>query len=62
MKGTVNRIDPESCGELREEVVEALTGESAGQPLSSESTSRMPTKSKSWEGYTNGASTVAVPI
>ena len=35
-KGIANRPDPESCGGVREGAVEALTGESAGQPLSRE--------------------------
>lgn len=35
-KGIANRPDPESCGGDREGAVEALTGESAGQPLSRE--------------------------
>lgn len=35
-KGIANHPDPESCGGAREGVVEALTGESAGQPLSRE--------------------------
>lgn len=35
-KGLANHPGPESCGGVREGVVEALTGESAGQPLSRE--------------------------
>lgn len=35
-KGIANHPDPESCGGAREGAVEALTGESAGQPLSRE--------------------------
>lgn len=35
-KGIANHPGPESCGGARESVVEALTGESAGQPLSRE--------------------------
>lgn len=35
-KGIANHPGPESCGGAREGVVEALTGESAGQPLSRE--------------------------
>ena len=35
-KGLANHPGPESCGGAREGVVEALTGESAGQPLSRE--------------------------
>jgi len=33
-KGIANHPGPESCGGAREGVIEALTGESAGQPLS----------------------------
>jgi hypothetical protein len=33
-----NRIDPESCADVREGISEALTGERIGQPLSREST------------------------
>ena len=32
-----NHIDPESCAGIREDVGEALTGESVGQPSSRES-------------------------
>lgn len=35
-KGVANRPDPESCGSAREGDIEALTGASAGQPLSRE--------------------------
>ena len=35
-KGIANHPGPESCGGAREGVAEALTGESAGQPLSRE--------------------------
>ena len=35
-EGIANHPGPESCGGAREGVVEALTGESAGQPLSRE--------------------------
>ncbi len=35
-KGVANHPDPESCGGVREGATEALTGESAGQPLSRE--------------------------
>ena len=35
-KGIANHPGPESCGGVREGVIEALTGESAGQPLSRE--------------------------
>lgn len=61
MKGTVNRIDPESCGKSREGFVEALTGESTGQPSSFASNFRMPTELNYREGNTSGVSTVAVP-
>jgi RNA-directed DNA polymerase len=37
-KGVANHLDPESCANGREVVGEALTGEHAGQPLSSEIT------------------------
>ena len=33
-EGVANRIDPESCADLREGISEALTGERIGQPLS----------------------------
>ena len=33
-KGVASHPDPESCGVAREGGIEALTGESAGQPLS----------------------------
>ena len=33
-----NRIDPESCANIREGIGEALTGDRIGQPLSREST------------------------
>lgn len=35
-KGLANHPNPESCGKFREGSVEALTGETAGQPLSRE--------------------------
>lgn len=35
-KGVATHPDPESCGGVREGVFEALTGETAGQPLSRE--------------------------
>jgi len=57
----VDRNGPESCGRLREESVEALTGERAGQPSSFASISQMPTESNYREGNTGGVSTVAVP-
>src|SRR5207253_7609232 len=37
-KGVANQLGPESCAEGRKAVGEALTGEHAGQPLSSEIT------------------------
>jgi hypothetical protein len=37
-EGVANRIDPESCADVREGTGEALTGERTGQPLSREST------------------------
>ena len=36
-EGVAIHIGPESCGGIREDVVEALTGERTGQPLSRES-------------------------
>ena len=33
-EGVANRIDPESCANIREDIGEALTGERIGQPLS----------------------------
>jgi hypothetical protein len=38
-KGVANRLGLESCAEGRKASGEALTGENAGQPLSSEITS-----------------------
>jgi hypothetical protein len=35
-EGVANRIDPESCANIREGIGEALTGERIGQPLSRE--------------------------
>jgi hypothetical protein len=37
-EGVANRIDPESCADVREGIGEALTGERIGQPLSRDST------------------------
>src|ERR1700694_3595395 len=37
-EGIANRIDPKSCGDTREGIGEASTGERIGQPLSREST------------------------
>jgi hypothetical protein len=36
-EGVANRIDPESCADVREGIGEALTGERVGQPSSRES-------------------------
>ena len=36
-EGVANHIGPEPCGGIREDAVEALTGERIGQPLSRES-------------------------
>ena len=53
-KGIANHPDPESCGGACEGVVEALTGESAGQPLSREITqSGAPTLLCEAEGHTD---------
>ena len=53
-KGLANHPDPESCGGAREGVVEALTGESAGQPLSREiKQSGAPTLLSEAEGHTD---------
>jgi len=55
-KGIASHPDPESCGGLREEAVEALTGESVGQPLSREiRLSGVPTLLSEAEGHTEGA-------
>jgi hypothetical protein len=35
-KGVATHLGPESCGGIREDVFEALIGETAGQPLSRE--------------------------
>jgi hypothetical protein len=32
-EGVANHTDPESCGEIREELAEALTGESTGRAI-----------------------------
>ena len=61
LKDIDDRNGPESCGRLREESVEALTGERAGQPSSFASIFQMPTVSTYREGNTGGISTVAVP-
>lgn len=55
-KGLANHPGPESCGGAREGVVEALTGECAGQPLSREITdSGAPTLLSEAEGHIGGA-------
>ena len=57
-KGLANHPDPDSCGGAREGVVEALTGESAGQPLSREITqSGAPTLLSEAEGHTDEGAT-----
>lgn len=54
-KGVAIHPDPESCGGAREDVTEALTGESAGQPLSREiKQSGAPTLLSEAEGNTDG--------
>jgi RNA-directed DNA polymerase len=54
-KGAATHSGPESCGAGREAVAEALTGEAAGQPLSSEiETSGAPTLLSYAEGKTEG--------
>ena len=53
-KGIANHPDPESCGGAREDAIEALTGESAGQPLSREiRQSGAPTLLSEAEGHTD---------
>ena len=57
-KGIANHPDPESCGGVREGAIEALTGESAGQPLSREITqSGAPTLLSEAEGHTDEGAT-----
>ena len=57
-KGIANHPDPESCGGVREGATEALTGESAGQPLSREITqSGAPTLLSEAEGHTDEGAT-----
>lgn len=52
-KGVAIHPDPESCGDARESVAEALTGELAGQPLSREiGSSGVPTLLSEAEGHT----------
>jgi hypothetical protein len=54
-KGLANHLGPESCADDRKVVGEALTGEDAGQPLSSEITSiGVPTSCYEGEGHTKG--------
>ncbi len=51
-KGLANHLGPESCADDRKVVGEALTGEDAGQPLSSEITSiGVPTSCYEGEGH-----------
>ncbi len=53
-KGLANHLGPESCADGRKVVGEALTGEDAGQPLSSEITSiGVPTPCCEGEGHTS---------
>lgn len=53
-KGLANHPGPESCGVAREGAIEALTGESAGQPLSREITHPgAPTLLSEAEGHTS---------
>lgn len=57
-KGLASRPGPESCGGVREGVVEALTGEGAGQPLSREITeSGAPTLLSEAEGHIDEGAT-----
>ena len=57
-KGVANHPGPESCGGVREGAVEALTGESAGQPLSREiKQSGAPTLLSEAEGHTDEGAT-----
>jgi RNA-directed DNA polymerase len=58
MKGIAIHHDPESCGGTREDAVEALTWETAGQPLSCEIIySGVPTLSCEAEGNTTDSAT-----
>jgi hypothetical protein len=53
-KGVANHLDPESCAASRNARGEALTGENAGQPLSSEITpTGVPTLWNGGEGHTS---------
>jgi len=55
-EGLANHSGPESCASIREGVSEALTGESAGQPLSCERLkSRVPTRFETWKAARTGA-------
>ena len=57
-KGVANHPGPESCGGVREGAVEALTGESAGQPLSREiKQSGAPTLLSEAQGHTGEGAT-----
>lgn len=57
-KGIANHPDPESYGGAREDAIEALTGESAGQPLSREiKESGAPTLLSEAEGHTDEGAT-----
>ena len=57
-KGIANHPGPESCGGARKVVIEALTGESAGQPLSREiKQSGTPTLLSEAEGHTGEGAT-----
>jgi RNA-directed DNA polymerase len=57
-KGIANHPGPESCGGAREGVIEALTGERAGQPLSREiKQSGAPTPLSEAEGHIVGGAT-----
>lgn len=61
-KGVANHPGPESCGGVREDVIEALTGEGAGQPLSREiRQSGVPTLLSEAEGHTDGSATREFP-
>ena len=54
-EGVANHTGPESCAGGRKAAGGALTGEGAGQPLSSEiNDNGMPTSSKCGEGHTHG--------
>ena len=63
-EGLASHTGPESCADGRKSAGEALTGEHAGQPLSSEITLiGMPTPSPEGEGHTpGGASELIVNV